>query len=133
MLDTREIFGQPVQVYRDFLEDRQCMLDQFIYISSSVAVLWSDYTFHLKALWTQNLQCGKPDRFAVNRRAAQRHKNVHMHLYKGIHVLGSPFLSRVASCIAWQAACDRHRNPPFLSVEPDPHGSRQICKKASRK
>lgn len=96
--------------------------------------LWGDYSSHLKAPRTQNLQCGKPDRFAVNRRAAQHRKNLHMHLYKGTHVLGSPFLSGVASCIAQQGACDHQWNPPFhLSAEPDPHWSQQIRRNVRNK
>lgn len=42
--------------------------------SVTFGLLWSDYMFHLKARRTQNLQCGKPDRFAINRRAAQHCK-----------------------------------------------------------
>lgn len=96
--------------------------------------LRSDYALHLKAPRTQNHQCGKPDRFAVNRRAAQHRKNLHMHLYKGIHVLGWPFLSWVASCTARQGARDHHRNPPFhLSAEPDPHWSQQIWRNVRNK
>lgn len=85
---------------------------RFSHIWSTVAWLH----FPLKSTEDKTCNVGKPDRFAVNRRAARHRKNLHMHLYKGIHVWGWSFLSWVASRVARRGACDHHWNPPFSSV-----------------